>query len=371
MKFNTLKYAVFFVLSALVFSTASVYAQLWQQGMNEGNASGFTMINRGIELYGDGQWGNAIIQLRRAQQENIGATSRAEAQFWIAMATFAAGDYERAIHDFDEISRIDPLNIRCTEVAYHKGRAYYYLRRYEEAIKLFSNYVDSIRIDGRYLNGIRTSGWNENGLYSDPDGDYNRKSSAIYWMGECFYSMNNITSAEELFNIVVKEYPKSHKFEPSTNRLALIKQKKIEAALLDILKNSSSSGAPASPVTEQDEAEAVQQRTTEEEEIIEYQRRIAPYLINEAYKEQNLVPAVPPVAQPVPAAIPVDQLVLAAPPVVQPAPVAPPVVQPAPAQDGRRDTIMRLLAIKTTALEIMDRLMSVLNANEIIEDTRW
>jgi hypothetical protein len=233
------------------------------------------------------------------------------------------------------------------------------------------------------LNGVRTSGWDDNGLYSDPDGDYNRKSSAIYWMGECFYSMNDITSAEELFNIVVKEYPRSHKFEPATNRLALIKQKKIEAALLDILKSPPSSGTqvPASPVTGQDAAGTEQQRTAEEAAIIEYQRRIAPYLINEARREQNLVPATPPVAQPVPATAtvdqpapvvaPVGQTVPAAPPVAQPAPVAPPVFYPAPAQDGKRDTIMRLLAIKTTALEIMDRLMSVLNAYEIIEDTRW
>jgi TolA-binding protein len=346
MKFNTPRYAAFFILMAGVFSAAGVYAQQLQQGANEGNTSAFAMINKGIELYGNGQWGNAIIQLRRAQQENIGATARAEAQFWIAMAAFAAGDYESALHDFDEIARIDPVNIRCTEVAYHKGRAYYYLKRYDDAIRLFTSYIDSIRIDGRYVNGVRAGGWNDSGLYSDPDGDYNRKASAIYWMGECFYSLNDITRAEELFNIVVKEYPKSHKFEPATNRLALIKQKKIEAALLDILKTAppSDTSAPAPAVATQPGAE--QQKTTEEAAILEYQRRIAPYLINEAYREQNPVPA----AQP-----------------------APPAAQPAvPAQDGKRDAIMRLLAIKTTALEIMDRLMSALNTYEIIEDTtRW
>ncbi|MDR1256988.1 MAG: tetratricopeptide repeat protein [Spirochaetaceae bacterium] len=339
MKFDTLKIAALFTLLAGVIPAAS-FAQLWQQDMNEGNAAAFAQINKGIELYGDGQWGNAVIQLRRAQQGNIGPVARAEAQFWIAMATFAAGSYEEAIHDFDEIARIDPVNIRCAEVAYHKGRANYYLKRYDEAIRLFTAYIESIRIDGRYVNGARTGGWNDDGLYSDPDGDYNRKASAIYWMGECFYSMSDITRAEELLNIVIKEYPKSHKFEPATNRLALIKQKKIEAALLDILKTVPYSGdsAPAAGTT--------QQKTTEEA-ILEYQRRIAPYLINEAYKEQNGVPAAAPETPPTPAQVP---------------------------QQGaaKTDTIMRLLSIKTTALEIMDRLVSALNTYEIIEDTtRW
>jgi tetratricopeptide (TPR) repeat protein len=338
MKFDSLRRAAFFTLLAGVISAVS-FAQVWQQGMNEGNAAAFAQINRGIELYGDGQWGNAVIQLRRAQQGNIGPVARAEAQFWIAMATFAAGDYENAVHDFDEIARIDPANIRCAEVPYHKGRANYYLKRYDEAIRLFTAYIDSIRIDGRYVNGVRTGGWNDGGLYSDPDGDYNRKASAIYWMGECFYSTGDITRAEELHNIVVKEYPKSHKFEPSTNRLALIKQKKVEGALLDILKT-------APPATAGQGIAGTEPQKTTEEAILEYQRRIAPYLINEAYREQNPVPAAHQPETP-PAAVPKQNA-------------------------EKTDAIMRLLSVKTTALEIMDRLVSALNTYEIIEDTaRW
>ncbi|MDR0382553.1 MAG: tetratricopeptide repeat protein [Spirochaetaceae bacterium] len=358
MRFSILRYSAFFILLAGVFPAVGVRAQLWQQGMNEGNAAAYAQINRGIELYGDGQWGNAIIQLRRAQQENIGYTARAEAQFWIAMAAFAAGDYEEAIHDFDEIGRIDPSNIRCVEVPYHKGRAYYYLKRYDEAIKLFSAYIESLRVDGRYINGVRVGNWNDGGLYSNPDGDYNRKSSAIYWMGECFYSLGDMTRAEELLNIVIKEYPKSHKFEPAINRLALIKQKKVEGALLDILKSAPS--ATTGQTTGQPETGAwteTEQRKTTEEAILEYQRRITPYLINEAYREQNGIPVAAPENQP-------------------------PYVSQVPRQnvqeqrssgitdEKNRDAIIRLLAIKTTALEIMDRLVSALNTYEIVED-RW
>jgi tetratricopeptide (TPR) repeat protein len=342
---TALRYAVFFSLITGIFPV-SLRAQMWQQSSNENNPAVFARINRGIELYGDGQWGNAIIELRRAQQENIGAEARAEAQFWIAMAAFAAGDYEEAIHNFDEIGKIDPLNIRCTEVAYHKGRALYYLKRYEEAIRLFNVYIDSIRVDGRRINGVRARGWDDNALYADADGDYNRKASAIYWMGECFYSLGDMTRSEELHNIVVKEYPKSHKFESAANRLALIKQKKIEGALLDILKTApSETPGPAA---------AIAQPKTTEEAILEYQKRIAPYLINEAYKEQVYGGA--PVAE--------NRAQAAAPRKAAP-------YQSDNKAENKTDAVMRLLSIKTTALEIMDRLVSVMNANEIIEDERW
>jgi TolA-binding protein len=396
MKLRARRVIIFFLLFGVFphLAPAQSRQQTQTQTPEANNSFALAQIDRGIELYGDGRWGEAIVQLRRAQQDNIGARSRAEAQFWIAMAEFAAEQYQDAIHDFDEISRIDPGNIRSVEVPYQKGRAYYYLRRYDEAIKLLSAYADSIRIDGRYLNGIRISGWNESGFYSDPEGDYNRKSAAIYWMGECFYAMDDMTRAEELFNIVVKEYPKSHKFEPSTNRLALIKQKKIEVELLNILKSVPSESqqtvraaakppeeAPPSPPPvdearrQADEAqrqaneaqrqanEAQRQRQANENAILEYQKRIAPYLITEAYnervkeraKEEEIAkPKVEPPPPPAPPPLPVE---------------APPVVEK-PAQKNT-DAIMRLLSIKTTALEILERLVTVLNTYDLIEDERW
>jgi hypothetical protein len=137
-------------------------------------------------------------------------------------------------------------------------------------------------------------------------------------MGECFYSMDDMVRAEELFNIVVKEYPKSLKFEPSTNRLALIKQKKISVELLNILK---------SVPDESQQAATTPQQQSDESAIIEYQKRIAPYIIAEADNER------------VKEAFPTD-------------------------------AIIRLLSIKTTALEVLDRLTTVLNSYDL-EDERW
>jgi tetratricopeptide (TPR) repeat protein len=340
MKLKTRRAIIFFALA--LFPLYIVQAQSRQQTPETNNSFALAQIDRGREFYGNGRWGEAIVQFRRAQQENIGAQMRAEAQFWIAMSEFSAGQYQDALHDFDEISRIDPVSIRCVEVPYHKGRAYYYLKRYDEAVKLLSAYVDSIRIDGRYLNGIRISGWNEGVFYNDPEGDYNRKSAAIYWMGECFYSMDDMARAEELFNIVVKEYPKSHKFEPSTNRLALIKQKKIETALLDIVKST-----PA----ESNQTATAPQQQSDENAILEYQRRIAPYLITRAY---NGV---------------VGEAEKNASKETFRADAQPPVVEKPSGKNT--DAIIRLLSIKTTALEILERLATILNNYDLIEDEEW
>jgi tetratricopeptide (TPR) repeat protein len=364
MKFKICLYTIFFLMLSVFFCYAPgipLYAQAWQPSGGAG-AAAYTQINTGIELYGDGRWGEAIIQLRRAQQENIGPQARAEAQFWIAMSAFAAGDYKESIQNFDEISRIDPVNVRCADVPYHKGRAYYYLKQYNEAINLLAGYIDSIRIDGRYLNGVRMGGWNED-AYGSPDIDYNRKSAAIYWMGECFYALGDMFRSEELLNIVVKEYPKSHKFEAATNRLALIKQKKIESELLDILKSAPSESVKSSG------GSAAQQQVTEEA-ILEYKKRIAPYLISGAYNEQMNG------GTPQQGAPPVSSSPAGAPGLTPASPGGFPATAGAPSAGGgpankNTDAIMRLLAVKTTALEIMDRLVSALNTYETVEDQRW
>jgi tetratricopeptide (TPR) repeat protein len=315
-----------------IFSLYEARGQAWQPSAGNTDTV-YAGIDRGIELYGNGLWGEAIAQLRRTQRENMGAEARAEAQFWIAMSSFAAEEYEEAIQCFDEIARIDPGNIRCAEAPYHKGRAYFYLKRYNDAARLLGAYADSIRPDGRYLSGIRIDSWNDRGIYSGADNAYSRKAAAIYWMGECYYAMGEIARAEELFNVVIKDYPRSHKFEPSQNRLSLIKQKKIESELLDILKSapSGSEGAAASPA---------QQKTTEEA-ILAYQKRIAPYLITGAYNEREKV--------------------------------QPPVIEEAAPDMTQKDIdgVMRLLAIKKEALETMDRLASRLNIYEIVEEESW
>lgn len=214
---------------AFLFASTPLWAQI------AGNAAG-AKLQAGISLFGERRFGDAIIELRRAQTESQNNAERAEAQFWIAMSQLSAAQYRNAIHDFDEITRLDPLSIRRLEIPYQKGRAHFSLKNYNEAIILFKEYADSIQIDGRYIQGVRADNW-----YAPPDNidAYNRKAAAIFWIGESLYHLNQHDKALEMFDVIIRQYPKSVKFEAASNRAELIKQKKLEAGLLEIIRLNS------------------------------------------------------------------------------------------------------------------------------------
>jgi hypothetical protein len=84
------------------------------------------------------------------------------------------------------------------------------------------------------------------------------------------------------------------------------------------------------------------QKQTTEEAILAYQKRIAPYLITGAYnerlKDSGVTENAPPEKK---------------------------------LNQKNIDGIMRLLAVKTKALEMMDKLVSTVNTYEIVEEEEW
>ncbi|MDR2480757.1 MAG: tetratricopeptide repeat protein [Spirochaetaceae bacterium] len=359
-------------------------------------------LQKGVELYGQGQWGGAIVELRRAQSETRSNSIRSEAQFWIAMSELAAGKYREAIHNFDEIAIIDPLSPRRLEVPYQKARALFQLGMYNEAIVLFKEYADSIQVDGRYIQGVRAGNW------SSPSGTndaYNRKSSAIYWIGECLYKLEQWDRSGEMFGVVVDYYPKSTKYETSMNRLALIKQKKIEGTLLEIIKQNSQ---PVNSNTSRGAAVKNTPANSYEDAVLAYKNSIAPFLIHELNKtsaknNEHTQPhpvqpqpprpafentAVPEAVQPDSSAVPemsgadlLSDAQLDYAPQQEDSGIQPGypdhTVKAEPAQTAKPlgsqspETMMRLLNIKTQALEMMDRLVSTLKTFESFEQERW
>jgi tetratricopeptide (TPR) repeat protein len=173
-------------------------------------------LQYGVSLYGRGFWPEAVAELRQCYSETNDPAIKADALYWIAMTELAAGNYENSIRAMDELERISPANTKYAEIPYHRGRVYYYLGRYDEAISLFRRYIDSIAVD--------------------VPGESARKPAALYWMGECLYSLGQLDKAQDVFSLVVEQYPQSVKYEASSYRLALINQKKIEVELLSILK---------------------------------------------------------------------------------------------------------------------------------------
>jgi TolA-binding protein len=217
-------------------------------------APGYTRLRRGLEFYQQGRWREAVAEFRRAQDEAVDSELKAEALYWIALSEISAKDYAGAVRDMDQIELTVPESRRLRDVPYHKGRALYYLGRYEEALMLLKLYAD--QMGGTPPAGSETAA---------------RKSAAIYWIGECLYAMGQLDYARDVFTIVTQDYPRSAKFEASSYRLALIHQKKVEEELLNLLKWSHEESLKA--------IEEYQRRERSyDQALIAYQRRIADLL---------------------------------------------------------------------------------------------
>jgi TolA-binding protein len=208
-------------------------------------------LQNGISLYGRGLWTEAVIELRRYQAEAPGAAQRAEALYWIALSEMGAGEYEAAVRDMNELDRVSQGDPRYAEIPYHRGRAYYYLSRYDEALVILKAYADSLTFETAE--------------------DEARMPAALYWMGECLYSLGQLDAAQNVFMTIMNEYPYSVKYEAASYRVALISQKKIEVELLSILK-----------WTHEESLKTVEEYQRRErsydQAIIAYQKRIADML---------------------------------------------------------------------------------------------
>jgi tetratricopeptide (TPR) repeat protein len=211
----------------------------WSQSAS----SGASALDRGIVLYGEGKWQDAVTELRSAQLHAEDDAKKAEILYWISLAEIANGEYESAMNDLDEIRAVSSSSVWNTEVPYQKGRCLYYLGEFDEAIIVLKDYTDVV---------------------SDPM----KKASAFYWVGECLFALGQFQLAEDVFYRIIDEYPQSVKYEAANYRIALINQKKVEAELLAILKWSHEESLKT--------VEAYQRRERSyDQAIIAYQKRIA------------------------------------------------------------------------------------------------
>ncbi len=202
-------------------------------------------LSHGISLYGEGRWRDAVLELRRVESTSNG-NDEGEVLYWISLAEISAGDYEAAINDLDRLAKLSPPSDRSKEVPYHKGRALYYLGRYDEAIILLKTFGDSVPNSPLY-------------------------PSSLYWVGECLYSLGRFSEARSVFSIILDRFRQSVKYEAASYRIALIDQKGREEELLRLLKWSHEESLKS--------VEEYQKRERSyEQAITAYQKRIAEML---------------------------------------------------------------------------------------------
>jgi TolA-binding protein len=212
-------------------------------------------IQAGVDLYGQGKWEEAAKTLRPVAGRDSAVAQRCEALFWLSLSELAMGDYEGALRDMEDLEKSDPENRRIPELGYHKGRALFFSGSYNEAVILLKNYADSIPGTPETLS---------------PQ-DSSRKSAALYWVGECLYSMGLLDRAGEVFLLITESYPHSAKYEAASYRLALINQKKVETELLGLLKWSHEESLKTMEEYERRER-------SYDQALIAYQKRIADML---------------------------------------------------------------------------------------------
>jgi TolA-binding protein len=224
-------------------------------GGNAGTSGPLSAARPGIDLYGQGKWEEAARALRPLAGPDSAPALRGEALFWLGLSELALGDYTGALRDMEDLEKLDPENRRIPELGYHKGRVLFFLGNYDEAIVLLKTYADSIPGTPGTLTAQ----------------DSARKSSALYWVGECLYSMGLLDRAGELFLLVTESYPQSAKYEAASYRLALINQKKVETELLGLLKWSHEESLKTMEEYERRER-------SYDQALIAYQKRIADML---------------------------------------------------------------------------------------------
>jgi len=173
-------------------------------------------FQNGALLYRDGRWQEAAGEFRYAQEIAENRDDWEQALYWVILTELAIGDYGSAIRDMDELDRFAPNSIYARDMVYHRARTYFNQGFFEDSLVLFRHYSDSITSD-------------------DPE-SADRKAASFFWMGECLYSMGQFDEAEKFYSWVITRYPASPKFEISSYRVDLIKQKKIENELLALLR---------------------------------------------------------------------------------------------------------------------------------------
>jgi len=251
---NTIKPHLFILAGFLFLLAGFSYAQESDAGSY--NAS----FENGTNYYKEGRWQDAAAEFRRAQESTDDRKEWSEALYWVIMSELSAADYGSALRDMDELEKAGCE--RSTDIPYHRGRAYYYLGYFEDAILQFKQYNDS-------------------------SNDEMRKATAYFWMGECLFSMGQLDKASEFYAWVMSKYPASSKIEACSYRLDIIKQKKIEAELLMLLKWSHEESLRTS--------EDYQQKIKiYESTLIAYQKRLANQYGEDYDAEQNRTNLNPP-----------------------------------------------------------------------------
>jgi outer membrane protein assembly factor BamD (BamD/ComL family) len=187
---------------ALCYTLASAFGQ---------NAVQQDTLRRGIELFAEGRYAEAVPLFDGLYLDAGAGALRAEGAYWSGMAHIASGDLEAAERGIDIFLATFPDHAKGAELLYQRGRVAYLRKDYERAVQVLSSYA-----------------------LKYPQADY--LPSALFWSAESLYALGRLPEADKLYRTLVERYPDHIKTEAARYRMALVQFKYREDELLTLLK---------------------------------------------------------------------------------------------------------------------------------------
>lgn len=168
-------------------------------------------LRRGIELFGDSRYAEALPVFNALFLDSKAGSIRADAAYWSAMTLLASGDPMGAEKAMDTFLSSFSGHERSQEMLYQKARAIFLQKDYERALRAFQAFINAF-----------------------PSSVY--EGSALFWSAESLYSLGRLPEAEKLYKAIGERYPDNVRAEAAKYRLSLIKFKYREDELLTLLK---------------------------------------------------------------------------------------------------------------------------------------
>lgn len=164
---------------------------------------------QGCAAFQNEDWVSAMFFLKKAVTDKKYGTD--EVHYMLIASEMYAGEYKMAESDASAFKTMFPKSIYLPNVQYQMGRCLHYLGKNDQSVIVLSDFCHENA---------------ESPLYA----------SALFWIGECFFSEYNYDSARSLYERIVTEFPDDIKAPDAQARLDYLDQRDREEKLLYLLK---------------------------------------------------------------------------------------------------------------------------------------
>lgn len=186
------------LLTTLFFATA-----ISSYGQNE-------YFGQGEDAFGELNFTRAAVYFEKSLL--IGEQDKETTLIWLIKSFVSGGEIDEALISVNDYFREFKESPRRGEVLYLLGRIYYLKAEYKKSITRFSEFLRNF----------------ESPLYTP---------NAYYWIGESLFELSLLSEAQQIFYMIVTNYPDHYLYDMANKKLALIELKQIRMMAEETLSN--------------------------------------------------------------------------------------------------------------------------------------